>query len=318
MLLTAVMYAPSLGYPFVYEDANDLERLLQPELALLDTNPARMVTVFSLWLSAWLSPGHPYGYHLVSLAVHLLNMGLVGLLAWRVLPPWGAVVAMGIFGLHPIQVEAVAYVANRADLVATCCVLLALLAASRGFALLSGLAVALACGSKETAIVAWALVPLWAVVTAARFPVRAWLIACGVMLPLAIDAYGLTVTEFMPSVSVEHISRTSAALWRLVLLLPFPFGQSIDHDWWAFSTLTLFVAPLALIAVTVLALIALIEGWRARWLAFAWLFTVIAISPRFLLPVVEGLHEHHLMLPSLAWCLCAGAVLTQPRAERTV
>lgn len=316
--LTAVVYLPTLSYGFVYEDVNDLERLLQPELALLDTNPARMVTVFSLWLSAWISPGAPFGYHLVSVLVHLVNVWLVFLLARRVLPDWGAVVTMGLFALHPIQVEAVAYVANRADLMSTCGVLLALLAASSGFALLSGLAVALACLAKETAIVAWALVPLWAVVTSARFPVRAWLITLGVGLPLAIDAYGLTVTEFFPSVSVEHIARTSASLWRLLLLLPIPLGQSIDHDWWAFGDVTLIVAPLALVSVTLFAIVALIEGWQARWLAFAWLVTILALAPRFVLPVIEGLHEHHLYAVSFAWCLCAGALLTQPRAERTV
>ena len=73
------------------------------------------------WLSfmadrALHGPG-PGGYHRTNLALHLLNVLLVGLLCQRLLGSrWAGVVAAGIFAVHPLTVEAVCWVTARKDL----------------------------------------------------------------------------------------------------------------------------------------------------------------------------------------------------------
>ncbi len=61
------------------------------------------------------------GFHLFSLLVHLMNVVLVFLLAQRLLKDRiGAVVAALLFGIHPLHVESVAWVASQKDVLYAC------------------------------------------------------------------------------------------------------------------------------------------------------------------------------------------------------
>lgn len=307
LIVTALVYAPTLTYGFVYEDFNDLPLLLEPLTPLLAThNPARRLTQLSYAVSAWLTPNDPLGYHAVNVGLHLLNVSLVLALARAVFAPGPALLAAAVFALHPIQVEAVAYVSARADLLATTGVLLALLATSRGLlpGVVAGLAVA--CLAKETAIVAWALVPLWAAWTRVAFPFRWWL-AAAFLVPVGLMAYGPQIYRLVPVVDLPSLARTAAAVWRLIALVIVPVGFTVDHDWSGIAT---WITVVALVALVGLAVWATTIGWaRRNWIAFASIWTLVALSPRFVIPLVEGLHEHHFLMPSIAWCLCAGAGL---------
>lgn len=61
----------------------------------------------------------PAGYHATSILLHLLNAGLVFLLARRLLSAEMAVLAAALFGLHIVNQEAVYWAAARFDLLAT-------------------------------------------------------------------------------------------------------------------------------------------------------------------------------------------------------
>jgi len=61
---------------------------------------------------------NPGGYHLISLAIHLLNVLLVWKLMRRLNLP-GALVGAGLFALHPIGVHAVGWLAQQPVLIAT-------------------------------------------------------------------------------------------------------------------------------------------------------------------------------------------------------
>jgi Flp pilus assembly protein TadD len=90
------------------------------------------LTSYSHMLDAqWFGPG-PTGPHAVSLALHVLNAllllfvlhGMTG--AW-----WRSLFAAGLFALHPLRVESVAWIAERKDVLSTFFFLLTLLAYRR-------------------------------------------------------------------------------------------------------------------------------------------------------------------------------------------
>jgi tetratricopeptide (TPR) repeat protein len=69
------------------------------------------------------------GYHATNLALHLANVGLVAALTRALgLTPLAAVAAAAVFALHPAQVESVAWVAERKNVLSGCFYLLAFLA----------------------------------------------------------------------------------------------------------------------------------------------------------------------------------------------
>jgi tetratricopeptide (TPR) repeat protein len=162
LVATAVAYLPSLGGGWVWDDVlqiadpapfhapwrllsmdvwgalNDAPSDLYRPLALLSHVPGQV-----LW------PG-PLSERLVSLALHLLNVGLVAAIGCGLgASKRAAWVAAALFGLHPAASETVAWVSARHDLLATTCVLggWALLTARRDAA--AGALLALAPFCKE-------------------------------------------------------------------------------------------------------------------------------------------------------------------------
>jgi 4-amino-4-deoxy-L-arabinose transferase-like glycosyltransferase len=70
----------------------------------------------------------PWGHHLTSLLLHVMNVFLVFLLLHQITrAPWRSLLVAALFGLHPLRVESVAWVAERKDVLSACFGLLALL-----------------------------------------------------------------------------------------------------------------------------------------------------------------------------------------------
>jgi protein O-mannosyl-transferase len=273
-------------------------------------NPARRLTLLSFAVSSWLSDGEPWGYHAVNVALHLGNVALLLALAWLVLPPWGAVLSAAVFALHPLQVEAVAYVSSRADLLAAFGVLLALLSASIGSLAGAIVGVVVACLGKETAVMAWLVVPLWALATDAPFPVKRF---CQIGLGLALIGavvFLSRVTHVGLTMDADLIGRTAASVVRLTSLVFVPIGLSIDHDW---HGVPLWLQGVSVSVVLVGTLAALVYRTPYR---LGWLLTIIWVLPRFVVQTPEGLHERHMYFPLVGWALCAGAWLTAPSRTR--
>lgn len=308
-LVTLAVFAPVWGHGFVYEDRRDAHLTLEP--GQTHANPFRLVTQASRKLDLALFGVDAGGMHGMSVVYHAINVVLVLFVAWLALPPWGAILAAGLFAVHPIQVEAVSYVSARADLLAGYGLLLALFAASLGSATGAVLGVVLASLAKETAVVAWGLVFLWAAWASQAAFLRRWalLSLAGVLVGVSVLLTFFADVHIVPD--IDAMGRQLATVWRLVLLLPFPVGFSIDHDWAAVA----WLGPVAFIGSMGLTAWALTDGWwNRRWLAFAWLWTLVALSPRLVVPLYEGLHERHMYPVVIGWALCAGAWLTKTRA----
>lgn len=129
VLVAAVLiaYLPALEAGFIWDD----DDYVTANTALLSLDGLRRIwlepgavpqyyplTFTTFWLEHGLFGLDPTGYHLVNVLLHALN----ALLFWRllvVLEIPGAWLAAAIFALHPIQVESVAWITERKNVLST-------------------------------------------------------------------------------------------------------------------------------------------------------------------------------------------------------
>jgi tetratricopeptide (TPR) repeat protein len=148
VIMGLAAYLPSLGHPFHYDDFHSLVEnphirawanlpvfFTSPEAFSSDPRAAmyRPLVLVSYAVNYSLSGGAPWSYHALNLAVHLAVAWAVYRLGRR----WtggtaGALMAMAVFALHPVNSEAVNYVSSRSESLCALFLLLALLAYDRG------------------------------------------------------------------------------------------------------------------------------------------------------------------------------------------
>src|SRR3990167_3826452 len=117
ILLTLCAYWPVRNSLFVYEDGEYLRPAQQP-LTRAQWLAPRGLAALSYRANVLQSGLTPRPWHAVNLGLHLLvGLSLYGLarrwLTWKV-----AAVAAGLYLVHPLNTEAVAYVAQRTELIA--------------------------------------------------------------------------------------------------------------------------------------------------------------------------------------------------------
>ena len=80
----------------------------------------RPVGYTALWLFGFIGAKSPLAWHLVNLALHLLNCGLVWALASRLgLGAWASAFAAALFGVHASRPESVVWITGNFELVST-------------------------------------------------------------------------------------------------------------------------------------------------------------------------------------------------------
>ena len=282
----------------------------------------------------------PMGWHLANLALHVANALLVWVLLLRILSGayapraalGAATLCAALFAVHPATVESVAWVSSRGDLLAWTLVLLAFEVLHRPGAArtaLGAVLVALACLAKESAVVAFLLLPLrdqalpaatrppprttWARtlvlagVTAAYFAARLWVMPSSGDLPL------LAQTSLPDGGRAAAARGALASLgWYLrVLFVPlgFPFDRNVYTDpiplGWGEPSVVLGLAVLAgcLVAGTQ----GLLRRKGAQ--AFACLGALIAWVPASsLLVPLKAFAAERFLYPVLP-CLAAGVAV---------
>lgn len=285
VLLVAIAYRGSLGLGFVYDDA-----FLIPGNALLHRGFDPLAIVGSAFWEHTALPSRafyrplamltyafdvlvggfaPAVFHLTNVLVHLANTALLAL-AVRSLGggPWLATSAAAVFGLHPLNSEAVLWVSGRADLLAAGFSLLALVCFARaerpgarprgGDAWLGGLALFLALLAKESATATVVILVVYVLVFASGGTPR-----MRALVPVATASAGYAALRLLvvgaPEVSPNFLGNplvaegASTRAWtvldlfgRYVAKLVLPLRLSADYS---FASIAPVTTPLAAGAV---------------------------------------------------------------------
>jgi tetratricopeptide (TPR) repeat protein len=251
--------------------------------------PLTYTTNFVEWR---LSGGEPWLFHLNNVLLHLADVVLLGLLGRRLgLRPAVAWAAAGLWGLNPLQVQTVAWAAERKNVLYVFFYLLALLSYARsvgdrerggtGFFLLSLLLTVLSILSKPSAVTlpAAVLALHWAL--GHRFDarsVRRILAHFAVMSPFL--AMHLAREELAAGAPLgTRVLIAARAVWWYVGAFLWPFGLAPTYPRWSVAEdpLPSIAALAALAAVLALAL----RFWRSvpRAYLFAAAFYAINIAP---------------------------------------
>jgi len=139
-LLALLVYANTFQHGMMY--SWDDNRYLRENMLLRDPSPGAIVQIFSQFyfaayipvtlLTYWIEYNiwglEPSGYHVVNVVLHALNSALVYLFLARLLKNRAvAALAAVLFVIHPLQVESVAWISERKNLLSMLFTLLAFL-----------------------------------------------------------------------------------------------------------------------------------------------------------------------------------------------
>jgi protein O-mannosyl-transferase len=361
LALTVLAYWRTLNGEFQFDDTHTVERNLAVKdlggflrRGFVDSYYAtgRPLTDLTFALNYATGRLNPWNFHLTSLIIHLLTVVLVWAFTRAVLRlagaarvEWTAVAVAGIFSLHPMQSQAVAYVSQRAEVLSSAfyvAALLALLTAERrpprsgaAWVVLAFVLFAVGLGAKSIVITlpaAWLLVVELAPspeARARRWPTRLrWLAAAPF---LVFGAYysqrtvgaltghsdaGFSVPGYSPF--IYFITQ-----WRVLVtylrLLVWPAGQNVDWD--IAPSRGLLEPEVLLSGLTLLALVGLAvwlvrRGYpregpdgaasRLAGVGLLWFFVLLSVTSSFI-PLADVLMEHRIYLASWGPIL-AGAV----------
>ena len=321
-----VLYLNALRNPFVYDDyhtvvVNASIARLGDLRAIVLHDVTRPVVNFSYAVDRAVWGTTPFGFHVTSVLLHMLNAVLFWQVAWTLTRSSRmATAAASLFAVHPMMTEAVGYISGRSELLCATWMLAAFLAGRRwldrggwrwAVAMIGFWFAALA--SKETAAMFPFVFAAYLVLREAR-PFRgasvvAAMIAFTVLAGIA-RIYVLAAIEYPGKVAIHwpFILLDVNVTARYLLLLVRPAGQSIFHSvpLPAFFSLVNLISAAAVVAPLVVAW-RLRRGEPAAALGIVWFFAMLIPSAvLILLDQGEPMTEHRVYVASIGFFLAAG------------
>ncbi|MEO8660502.1 MAG: tetratricopeptide repeat protein [Bryobacteraceae bacterium] len=329
-------YGPALGGPLVFDDSylpfadGSIDRIpLRQMLTGL-----RPVLMLSYLLNYRLSGYDTYSYHLVNVLLHVVNSVLVFHIAGQLLRRLEGDVAKklllasfcaGLFLLHPLQTESVAYIASRSEALSIffAYASLAVLLGQReeGVGWLRSVAVlilfGLACLTKEHTAVLPAVFLLTDYYWFADFNLvrirKNWRLyvptvvgaAAGVVFVLRVlkgaDTAGFGLKD-LPW--YEYFFTQWRAIWVYLRMFVLPFGQNADHDFAISHTPWDQGAFIGLLGLLALAVLAFLYRRRYPLASYGFFMFLILIAPTSsVVPIRDLMVERRFYLPSLGMVL---------------
>ena len=342
--LAAAAYWPALQGPFVFDDL--YLPFVDPAFAGAGLRAwvtgARPVLMLSYWLNFQASGTAPLAYHATNLVLHVAVSVLVFFIVLPLLEKSrlqiaAALFAAGLFLLHPVQTEAVAYVAGRSDIVSALFVYAALavfLFSTPGklSALRVGCIVALfvcACLAKESAIVLPALIlatdGYWGERGASRVrlyvPMSIVLVlgAAYLLLRVLPGAQGVGLLSVNGVTWWQYLLTECRAVWVYIRLFFLPYGQSADYDFRISRTLADAEAFFGLVGLIGLVVIAVLARKRYRVASYGiCVFLLMLVPTSSVVPIADPLAERRMYLPFLGLVLVVADVVRRWGARREV
>jgi tetratricopeptide (TPR) repeat protein len=338
-------YIMTLGYGFAFDDVNvipvgwqlgtvdPLEVARTPVRSDSTVLPYyRPLIALTYWWDGFLWQGNPGGFHLTNVLLHALVSVLVFLVARRLLPVGPAPLLAGLlFAVHPIHVEAVAWVQGRVDLLSAVGVLLTVLLGLSGaeateerkvlYWAASAMAFLLALLAKEVAVVAPLLTALVLVAEPRRGywrRLRACLPLFGLQGAAFLFYFGLRISKLSsPAVGLfgspplaDRILLALRVIPVYLRLLLWPVDLNPKH--WVAPPSGILDWNVRMGLALLLVLGAVVLAWRRQvpglgpglaWLGLAWLpASNLVPIPAFVLA------ERYLYLPSVGFCIALAGV----------
>lgn len=244
----------------------------------------RPLTRLTLRAQAWLG-ADVWAYRLVNLVLHLTVAVVLGVL----IQSWMPAVA---WALLPWHVETTVTLAGRGELLVGLGLLACCLAVRARRARWALVALAVAFASKESAVVALALVPLWATTTGLGWPLP--VIGASLMTVLCL-AHRLDARLAYIHVGLWAWAATQAtAIWTLALRVFWPPVYMDGRAWPA------WVSAVALSALGCVTAACVELRHRAPMLSLGLAWALLALLPRLLVSTPgSSLHARHLYVPSM-------------------
>jgi tetratricopeptide (TPR) repeat protein len=347
LFLVFEAYGPSLRGPFILDD-----------LYLLFDNPSAAPLTFTQWIrglrptlmaSFWVNyqsaRSDPYVYHVTNVFLHFLGSVVVTLIVARLLELAGvtgkekpvlSVFAGGLFLLHPLQTESVAYVASRSETLSVLFYMSAfavflyrrtesttILRAAAILVLFAG-----AITTKEHTLTLAVLLVLadwfWGLGGIRKNAMLYGALALGAAagawfvwrVLTSANTAGFGMSDLSPA---TYFFTQCRVLWMYVRLFFLPFGQNLDPD------IALSTNPLEHGAIVgLLALLALVAaGWiyRKRFplAAFGVLTFLLLIAPTSsIVPIRDVFAERRLYLPFLGLLLVTVEILRRLKMQQII
>ena len=332
IVLVFLAHAPTLDSGFHYDDQHSL--LANPHIRDLANLPRFFVdpTAFSVnpdyamyrplvlvahALNFAVGGYNPFGYQLLNLGIHCLaTLVVYGLLLQWPFAPTAAIAGALLFGLHPVQTEAVNFVSSRSESLAALFYLGAFYAYLRGKYLPSLASFILALLCKATAITLPFTLALYAWVYGdglktikRQWPY--WVLSIGyVALYLSLAAPGTGIeraTQVRPLPA--QLATQSKALIHYIQLVAIPVDLNIQQQFFV-SESPLHLVPLLSLGI-VASLGYLVLHRRPAPLVFAALFFVGVLSPTLVLPLHILVNDHRLYLATFALALLLSSLLAK-------
>jgi tetratricopeptide (TPR) repeat protein len=332
LLVVFEVYQPALHGPFVFDDIYlpIYSHYFAERPLLLAIKGVRPFLMFTFWLNHRVSGLEPYGYHVFNVLFHFFNALLVFGIVRRVLKWAGeegwrreslSAFAGGLFLLHPVQTESVAYVASRSETVSILffysAFALFLYRKSPAISWREVFGVLLlfgaAASTKEHTVVLPALLLLTDYFWNPGFSLRGIWRNWRLYAPLAIAATAglafvwkvlsgaITAGFAMKELPWHHYFFTQCrAIWVYFRLLVIPAGQNADYDYPISRTIFDHGAIAGLIGLLVLAGCAFYFRKRYPLACYGILAALILLAPTSsIVPIRDAVAERRLYLPMI-------------------
>lgn len=337
-LVTFIAYLPALRGPFLFDDLalpyGQPNAGTAPFGALWRGVRPLLYSLF--WAETRIWGTEPFPYHLVNFVLHCANGLLAGWLAAWILGAAGetgrrktllAGVAVTLFLLHPLQTEAVAYVASRSENLSVffffAAAVLYLKGCTAGITWLRAFGVlflwAFALATKEHVFVLPAFLALTDFFWNPGFTLQGirknWrlyilfplLAAAGIAMVFRALGDAATVGFNLPGLTWwQYFLTQCKALWIYFRLALVPIGQNVDHGFSMVKSAADPVAWIGFLGLTAAAVCAWIFRRKYPLAAYGYFAFLVLMAPTSsFLPIMDALVERRLYLafPGLLFLL---------------
>ena len=259
----------------------------------------------------------PFGYQLLNLAVHCMATLTVYLLLFRwPLAPTAALAGALLFGLHPLQTEAVNYVSSRSESMAALFYLLSLYGYLHRRQALSLLSFAAALLCKATAITLPAALALHIWLFGDRSLKHLWaygLVALVyVLIYIGLSAPGTGIERaFEVRPPMSQIATQAKALVHYAQMVAMPVDLNIQQQFFVSASP---LAPVPMLCLLALGSIAVCAR-RPSPSSFSLFFFILAMAPTLLIPLHILVNDHRPYLALFGPSLALGAACQRLRRE---